>query len=51
MTKRDAVFLVKVGGGALLLAALLAIGPAIWWSNYKECRAHGFSKTYCFFRR
>jgi hypothetical protein len=39
-------------GVALIALSLVvaAIGLAIAWSNFQECRDHGFSLLFCLFR-
>ena len=44
---RDPV-IIALSIGAILIAVL---SVAVFVSNYKECRAHGFSVVYCATRR
>ena len=48
--KYETELLVK--GVSLITLGLVvaAIGLAIEWSNFQECRNHGFSLLYCLFR-
>ena len=41
-----------VKGVALMVLGVMlyAVGLAIEWSNFQECRNHGFSLLYCLFR-
>lgn len=38
---------------AVIAALVLIVGTGsyLWWSNYNECRAHGFSVYYCWSRK
>ena len=39
---------------ALVVIVILAVilgGSWLWWRNYNECRAHGFSVYYCWSRK